>query len=70
MRDRELVSTAKDAADARVTLVRLTETGLALRAAVVERRRSTLAWAVQHGGLTLADLPTADRIVKALDGAR
>lgn len=69
MRARGLVATEKDATDARVTIVRLTETGAELRAAVVQRRWATLAWAVQHGGLTIADVPTAARMVMALESA-
>lgn len=69
LRDRGLLATDKAPNDNRVTLVRLTEAGEALRSAVVERRRSILAWGAQRGGLTIADLPSADRVVRALEAA-
>lgn len=70
LRTRGLLAMDKDPQDNRVSLVRLTPAGEALRTAVVDRRRSILAWGIQHGGLTLADLPSADRVVRALEAAR
>lgn len=70
LRTRGLVATTKDTADARVTLVRLTRQGEDLRHAVVERRRTLLAWAVQQGGLTVADAPVAARLARVLERAR
>jgi len=70
LRDHDLVSTTKDPGDARVTLVRLTQNGERLRAAVVKRRRTILAWALQAGGVTVADAPTVARLARLLEGAR
>lgn len=70
LRAHELVSTAKDSVDARVTIVRLSGEGVSLRTAVVDRRRSTLASAVEQGRLATTDLATASRIAVALEGAR
>lgn len=70
LRARGLVETAKDPSDARVTLVRLTETGAVLRTAVVDRRRSILISAMHDGGLTIADTPATARVARALESAR
>jgi DNA-binding MarR family transcriptional regulator len=70
LRDRDLVSTSKDPGDARVTVVRLAPAGARLRTAVVDRRRTTLAWAVQRSGVAIADAPAIARVVRALENAR
>jgi len=70
LRARGLVATAKDPSDARVTLVRLTEAGARLRDAVVDRRRSTLAWGLQLHGLAIADAAAAARIATILEATR
>jgi DNA-binding MarR family transcriptional regulator len=50
MREHGLVETTRAEADARVTLVRLTPDGRALRRRVVDRRRSQLERAIRDAG--------------------
>jgi DNA-binding MarR family transcriptional regulator len=67
MRRRGFVETRRDAADARVVRVTLTETGRALRERVVDRRRTDLAAAVR-AGLPSDAMVTLDRVATALGG--
>jgi DNA-binding MarR family transcriptional regulator len=65
MRRRGLVDTRRDAADARVVRVFLTDAGRALRERVIDRRRRDLAAAVR-AGLPGDATVTLDRVATAL----
>jgi DNA-binding MarR family transcriptional regulator len=69
LRTRGLVDAGKDPSDARVTDVRLSAAGIALRHRVVERRAAHLRAIVQASGLAAADRDSLERLAAALDAA-
>ncbi len=67
LKRRGVVVTEKDGSDGRVTRVRLTESGMALRSRVLDHRLVDLASVASAVRLTRAEVEAIDRIAQALD---
>jgi DNA-binding MarR family transcriptional regulator len=68
LRRRDLVDSDKVSADARLTVVRLTPAGRALRDDVIRRRRDLLSAGAQRAGVGRAMASDLERVALALEG--
>ena len=67
LKRRGVVLTEKDDLDGRVTRVRLTEDGMALRSRVLDHRRVDLASVASAVALTRSQVEAIDQVAQALD---
>ena len=68
LRQRGLLTAAKDPVDARVTIVRLSDQGGDVRRRIVNRRRQLLRSVANASGLTAEDHPLLERLRVGLEG--